>query len=307
MRALLVLILAFSFLSLRALPHNGKQEKPKKSESVSAEVSAVLAAEKARADAVLRGDLMSLNRLIADDYFVTTSFGTLGNKTKELAFYRNATCKTPTWQPYDVVIRLFANTAVITERAAFKDVLEGQTRDIQMRLTHVWIKRDGRWQVVVRHGTKMTVLLPESASAPQVLTFEDEPSRAGDADIVQKEKELRNAHLKGDAAALDRLDAEDFIAINPEGVVRDRVWVLTAYRSGNNKDEAIDNSDVKIHSYGNIAVVTLRSDIQRHLDGKDLSGAFRITRVWARRNGEWKIVVTQSTRIPVGAGGLPTS
>jgi hypothetical protein len=122
-------------------------------------------------------------------------------------------------------------------------------------------------------------------------------SQTDERAILNKEEELRQAHLTGDSSALERLDAEDFTAIAADGSVKDKAWVVAAYKSGNNKDEAVANDDVKVRLYDDAAVVTMRSEIKRHLNGRDLSGVFRITRVWERKNGEWRIAVTQSTRI----------
>ena len=141
------------------------------------------------------------------------------------------------------------------------------------------------------HKLLLLLLLPLAAIAFQ------NSSSPEDEVILQKEAALREAHLKGDAAALERLDADDFMAVSPDGVTRDKAWVLAAYKSGKNKDEAITNSEVKVRRYGNTAVVTMRTDIQRHLEGKDMSGAFRVTRVWIREHEDWRIAVTQSTRI----------
>ena len=53
------------------------------------------------------------------------------------------------------------------------------------------------------------------------------------------------------------------------------------------------NEDMKVHAYGNTAVVT---GIM-HLKGNGKEGAFdrryRFTDTWLRRNGQWQIIAAQ--------------
>jgi len=44
-------------------------------------------------------------------------------------------------------------------------------------------------------------------------------------------------------------------------------------------------------------VVTGRSNPKGTIDGKDVSGPIRFTRVYVKRNGNWQSVLFQQTRI----------
>lgn len=56
--------------------------------------------------------------------------------------------------------------------------------------------------------------------------------------------------------------------------------------------------DIRVQVYGDAAVVTLRSiEKGTTYKGKDLSGHYRWTDVFVKRNGSWQMVATHGTRI----------
>lgn len=114
----------------------------------------VLEAEEDLREAVLRGDIIVLDKLMADDYTVVTLDGSLSAKIGELAIY-SATRRVQPWSTDQVRCRIYNNAAVVTGRATTVDTLPGKNRSLQFRFTHVWVNKDGRWQVVSRHATRI--------------------------------------------------------------------------------------------------------------------------------------------------------
>ena len=51
----------------------------------------------------------------------------------------------------DVVIKVYGETAVMRSRCRQSATVFGKDRSGEMLVTDVWVKRDGRWQVVARH------------------------------------------------------------------------------------------------------------------------------------------------------------
>ncbi len=51
----------------------------------------------------------------------------------------------------DVKIHAYGDTAVMRSRYTQKATVGGQDRSGSMLVTDVWVKRDGRWQIVARH------------------------------------------------------------------------------------------------------------------------------------------------------------
>jgi ketosteroid isomerase-like protein len=55
---------------------------------------------------------------------------------------------------------------------------------------------------------------------------------------------------------------------------------------------------MKIRVYGDTAVVTARTTPRgRDSKGKPITGQYRYLRVWAKRDGQWRAVAFQGTRI----------
>jgi len=108
--------------------------------------------------------------------------------------------------------------------------------------------------------------------------------------LKQLDQERIQAQVGADAAALDRLYAEDFIGIGPSGTVRTKPQVIADFTSGSLRFQSITTDDVLWRVYGDTAVETGRST----MDGQDKTKAVprdnRFTRVWVKQQGRWQLV-----------------
>ena len=77
--------------------------------------------------------------------------------------------------------------------------------------------------------------------------------------LQQLDQERIQAQVGADAAALDRLYAEDFIGIGPSGTVRTKAQVIADFTSGSLRFQSITTDDVQWRLYGDTAVETGRS------------------------------------------------
>ncbi len=114
-------------------------------------------------------------------------------------------------------------------------------------------------------------------------------------EIVDMERQAKEASLRRDAEFPQRALADDYVAITPLGQVTTKQDSLSARRSGQLRYEAIDISDMVVRVYGDTAIVTARADVRGHQLGEDFSGPYRYTRVWVRRAGHWQAVSYQAT------------
>src|SRR5438105_2630163 len=115
--------------------------------------------------------------------------------------------------------------------------------------------------------------------------------------LINLEKERSDAVIKGDTATLDRMTADDYVLTNALGQVRNKAQILADLKSGELKYQSIDNDDVTVHVYGNAAVLTGHSTTKGQSGGKDISGQYRFTRVYVKRDGRWQSVAFQQTKI----------
>jgi ketosteroid isomerase-like protein len=113
--------------------------------------------------------------------------------------------------------------------------------------------------------------------------------------IVDMERQSKEASLRRDSDFSLRTLAEDYVAITPLGQVTTKQETISARRSGQLRYEAMNITDMVVRVYGDTAVVTARADVKGHQLGEDFSGPYRYTRVWVRRNGQWQTVSYQAT------------
>jgi ketosteroid isomerase-like protein len=110
------------------------------------------------------------------------------------------------------------------------------------------------------------------------------------AALGQLDRERIQAQIGADAAALDRLYAEDFIGIGPSGTARTKAQVIADFTSGNLRFQSITTDDVRWRVYGDTAVETGRSTLIGQDRGKAVPPDNRFTRVWVRRQHRWQLV-----------------
>ena len=110
-------------------------------------------------------------------------------------------------------------------------------------------------------------------------------------------EQWRQALLKGDAAAYDKLTAEDFITIGTAGRSFTKAEIVEFLKSGTLKYDAYDYSDVKVRIYGDTALVNCTLNQRARVGDRELAtGPFLVVLVWAKRNGQWQTVSWQGTR-----------
>ena len=123
----------------------------------------------------------------------------------------------------------------------------------------------------------------------------DPADQATIREIVDMERQSREASIHRDADFSQRTLAEDYVAISPLGQVTTKQDSLSARKNGQLRYDTIDVSDMVVRVYGDTAVVTARADVKGHQLGEDFSGPYRYTRVWVRRTGHWQAVSYQAT------------
>jgi ketosteroid isomerase-like protein len=112
------------------------------------------------------------------------------------------------------------------------------------------------------------------------------------------EGQINAAVVSGELHVFERLLADDFTHTNQTGKSRTRIEWLANHKPGQTPYEAYDVDDLKIRVYGDTAVVTARTTPKgRDSKGNPITGQYRYLRVWAKRDGQWRAVAFQGTRI----------
>jgi ketosteroid isomerase-like protein len=124
---------------------------------------------------------------------------------------------------------------------------------------------------------------------------QETPEQSAIREIVDMERQAREASLHRDADFSNRTLAEDYVAITPLGQVTTKQDTISARKSGQLHYDTINVTDMVVRLYGDTAVVTARADVKGHQLGEDFSGPYRYTRIWVRRAGRWQAVSYQAT------------
>lgn len=120
-------------------------------------------------------------------------------------------------------------------------------------------------------------------------------------EIENLESQWRTALIENDVATVNRLLADDYLGINPNGTLETKADALAQRRSGTVKFSSIEPENLKVRVYGDTAVVTSRVQVAGHDGDRDISGLYHYTRVYSRRGGAWKVVSFEASRIPPGS------
>src|ERR1041385_5486254 len=108
--------------------------------------------------------------------------------------------------------------------------------------------------------------------------------------IRQLDNERIQAQIHADAAALERIYADDFIGVGPSGTVRNKAQVISDFTSGDLKFQSITTDEVRVRVYENTAVESGRSTMNGQDKGKAVPHDTRFTRVWVKQEGRWRLV-----------------
>jgi uncharacterized protein (TIGR02246 family) len=114
--------------------------------------------------------------------------------------------------------------------------------------------------------------------------------------LMQIERDWAAASVKNDAAALDKILANDFQA-NYGDFVGNKKQMLSDLKSGRTKTESNINSELKAIVFGDTAVVHGLATVKSSMAGKDTSGQWRYTDVFSKRDGRWQCVTGYSTKV----------
>ena len=135
----------------------------------------------------------------------------------------------------------------------------------------------------------VTFLMAAIASGQEQGAARD-PRKIVEQAIRKLDNERIQAQIHADAAALERIYAEDFIGVGPSGTVRTKPQVIADFMSGNLRFQSITTADVQVRVYGNAAVETGLSTMNGQDKGNAVPHDTRFTRVWIKQQGRWRLV-----------------
>jgi ketosteroid isomerase-like protein len=111
--------------------------------------------------------------------------------------------------------------------------------------------------------------------------------------VRQLNDEWVKAMVRGDGETLDRIMADDFFFTYPlEG--DDKAQFIADVTSGDLKIEHITREQCSVRIFGSAAVLTARDSATWLYHGRELSGQYKIIKVFAERGGRWQLCAIQA-------------
>lgn len=115
------------------------------------------------------------------------------------------------------------------------------------------------------------------------------------SDLVQQLKKLGEdwsaAELRGDTTFLERVLADDFVAVGPRGFMLTKEQWLSRHDSGSLTYESFELDETRVRVHGDAAVMTGRETAEgRYKDQDvrhDIREQFRATLVFVEQQGRW--------------------
>lgn len=92
-----------------------------------------------------------LSSLLADDFVITIEDGSVYSKAGYISHSADATVQVQVAELSDLKVRLRGNTAIVTGAYHERGEAKGKPYEYRDRLTDVWMKTGGTWQVVASH------------------------------------------------------------------------------------------------------------------------------------------------------------
>jgi ketosteroid isomerase-like protein len=128
-----------------------------------------------------------------------------------------------------------------------------------------------------------------------------EASDSKDSEALSRlEAAWNEAHVKGDAAALDRLWAGDLVVTVPGMPAMNKTQSLGVWKSGKFKFDRYESSDVKTKLFGDTAVATGRMQRARTFGDRKMEDDWLFTKVYLRGKDGWQVVAFHASPAPQG-------
>jgi ketosteroid isomerase-like protein len=115
--------------------------------------------------------------------------------------------------------------------------------------------------------------------------------------LIELEQKWDVAFRNRDATFIETLLADDFVVTYEDGTRGDKAKELSLAASFNQQIDSSTQDEFIIRVYGNTAVVWFTLHLLGPVNGNPVAITYRYVDVWVNRDGVWKCVASQSTRV----------
>ena len=118
-------------------------------------VQEVIAVEREWVQALRDLDLDAIERILAEDYTQIQADGSVIGKLEALASYRSMTRRWEQADSMDYHVRIEGQVALLIGLWKARGENDGERFDYQARFLSVYVRRDGRWQLLSDQSTPL--------------------------------------------------------------------------------------------------------------------------------------------------------
>jgi hypothetical protein len=117
-----------------------------------------------------------------------------------------------------------------------------------------------------------------------------------DTEALAAEAARYNAQTSGDFAALEKMIGNDLVYYHSSAVIDTKKSFIESQTSGNVKYRKMTRGDVKVRTFGAIAIITGGGKFEVTVKGEDKTLDLLFHAIWVKRAGKVQFVSWQATR-----------
>ena len=134
------------------------------------------------------------------------------------------------------------------------------------------------------------VLFVSFAGAAQASTKEEDA-------LMQRERDQAQAWVKSDAKFIDEYEATEYVFTSFDGSVSGKADDIKTLKSHTSAFKSAVFDDMKVIVIGDAAVVVGRATLEGTYMSSEMTGMFRFTDTFVKRDGRWQCIASGMTRI----------
>jgi ketosteroid isomerase-like protein len=151
--------------------------------------------------------------------------------------------------------------------------------------------------VVECHSKRLPTMIPLLVFGLVLGQAASQPPHTDTAVFNRLEADWNSAHMRGDAAALDRIFADDLLVVVPGMPTMTKAGSLGVFASGRMKFDKYETSETTVRLYEGTAIVTGRLRRTRTMVDRTVDDDWRFTKVYIRRDGQWRVVSFHASNV----------
>lgn len=128
-------------------------------------------------------------------------------------------------------------------------------------------------------------------------------------ELTKLDQQWVKAASEHDIAYLDHLFTDDFFeaSAGSGGEISNKQQLFKKVNAPERKVDSITVDDIHVHLYGDFALLTDRTIFKGTIGGHDVSGNYRVLRVFVKQQGRWRAAGAELCRMMPSAYNKSTS